>query len=65
MWHMERGSTMGMKDMLKNAAHIARGKGKEQAGKVTSDPRLESEGKSERTKGDLNQAAESVKDALK
>jgi uncharacterized protein YjbJ (UPF0337 family) len=56
---------MGIKDKLKSAAHIARGRVKEHAGNMTSDRSLASEGRAERAKGDLKQAAEKTKDALK
>jgi uncharacterized protein YjbJ (UPF0337 family) len=41
------------------------GKVKEVAGKITDNPRLEDEGRTQQTKGDLKQAGEKIKDAFK
>jgi uncharacterized protein YjbJ (UPF0337 family) len=65
MSRVKGGNNMAAKDKLKNTAQIARGKMKEQAGKVTGNRSLESTGKSDRMKGDLKQASEKTKDALK
>jgi uncharacterized protein YjbJ (UPF0337 family) len=56
---------MGADDKMKNAAEEAAGKAKEAAGKMTDDERLEAEGKGEKTKANLKQAGEDVKDAFK
>jgi uncharacterized protein YjbJ (UPF0337 family) len=56
---------MATKDKMKNAAQIATGKFKQKAGKITGNQTLESKGKSDRVRGDLKQAAEKTKDALK
>ena len=56
---------MGKKDKDKNLTQKAKGKMKEKAGKATGDSRLESEGNVEQALGDVKQAAEKVKDALK
>ncbi|MBA2950565.1 CsbD family protein [Streptomyces himalayensis] len=56
---------MARKDKASNAAQKMKGKAKETAGKLTDDERLEREGKTEEAKGDVKQAGESVKDALK
>ena len=42
-----------------------RGKTKEAAGRLTGDPALEQEGRSEQTLGDLKKAGKKVKDAVK
>ncbi|MBA3490322.1 MAG: CsbD family protein, partial [Longispora sp.] len=47
---------MGFDDKIKNKAEQAKGKIKEGAGKATDDERLEAEGKTDQTKGDLKQA---------
>ena len=41
------------------------GKGKEAVGDMTDDERFEAEGKGDRAKANLKQAAENVKDAFK
>jgi uncharacterized protein YjbJ (UPF0337 family) len=47
-----------------NAAQKAKGQLKEAAGRVTGDDRLEAEGRADKTKANLKQAGEKVKDAL-
>jgi uncharacterized protein YjbJ (UPF0337 family) len=42
-----------------------KGKVKEGVGKVTGDPELEAEGKGDQVAGNLKQAGEKVKDAVK
>jgi len=56
---------MGNDDKLKNAAESAKGKLKEKAGDATDDRDLQAEGQAEKTKADLKQAGEKVKDAFK
>ncbi len=56
---------MGKKDKAKNLAQIAKGKIKETAGKSTGDQKLESEGDLDQMKGNVKQAGEKAKDALK
>jgi uncharacterized protein YjbJ (UPF0337 family) len=56
---------MSESDKVKNAAEQAVGHGKETAGKVTGDRKLETEGKVDQAKADVKQAAEKVKDAFK
>ena len=41
------------------------GKGKEAAGKVTDNERLEAEGRAQQAEADVKQAGEKVKDAFK
>jgi len=52
-------------DKAKNTAEQAKGKAKEMAGKASRNDKLEAKGKSDRTKADLKQAGEKIKDALK
>jgi uncharacterized protein YjbJ (UPF0337 family) len=56
---------MSAEDKAKNAAQKTTGKIKENAGKMTGDPSLEAEGRGDQAKGDLKQAGEKVKDAVK
>jgi uncharacterized protein YjbJ (UPF0337 family) len=49
----------------KDKAEAAKGKTKKGAGKALADPVLEGKGKSEEVKGNLKQAGEKVKDAVK
>ncbi len=56
---------MGIDDKFDAKADELKGKVKESAGRATDDPELEAEGRGERIKGDLKQAAEKVKDAFK
>jgi uncharacterized protein YjbJ (UPF0337 family) len=51
-------------DKIKNKAEEVKGKAKESAGRHTGDEELEAEGRSDRTKGNLKQAGEKVKDAF-
>jgi len=52
-------------DKTKNTAQRAKGKVKEAAGKVTGDDKLRAKGKADQTKGNLKQAGEKLKDAVK
>ena len=52
-------------DKAKNTGLITKGKIKEVAGKATGDQSLEAEGKVDKVKGNVKQAGEKVKDALK
>jgi uncharacterized protein YjbJ (UPF0337 family) len=56
---------MSAEDKAKNAAEKTTGKIKEGAGKMTGDQSLEAEGRGDQAKGDLKQAGEKVKDAVK
>jgi uncharacterized protein YjbJ (UPF0337 family) len=56
---------MSATDKAKNSAEQAKGKAKETAGQVTGNDKLRAEGKVDQMKGDLKQAGEKVKDALK
>ena len=48
-----------------NAAQKVKGQFKEAAGRVTGDERLEAEGRTDKTKANLKQAGEKVKDAFR
>lgn len=56
---------MGTDDKLSNTAEEWGGKVKEGAGRATGDRDLEAEGKGDRTKANLKQAGEKVKDAFR
>jgi uncharacterized protein YjbJ (UPF0337 family) len=49
----------------RNMADKLKGKAKETTGKAVGNERLTAEGKAEKSKGDLKQAGEHVKDAFK
>ena len=56
---------MDNKDKLQNAAESAKGKAKEAVGDATDNEDLQAEGQAEKTKADVKQAGEKVKDAFK
>lgn len=56
---------MSTEDKLKNEAEKIKGAAKEAAGKLTGNESLEREGELDRTKGDLKQSGENIKDAFK
>ena len=56
---------MGLDDKLENMKDDLTGKGKEAAGKVTDNERLEAEGRVDQSQADVKQAGEKVKDAFK
>jgi uncharacterized protein YjbJ (UPF0337 family) len=53
------------RNKARNAAQKAKGQVKEAAGRVTGDERLETEGRADKTKANLKQAGEKVKDAFR
>ena len=53
------------RNKTRNAAQKVKGQVKEAAGRVTDDERLEAEGKADKTKANLKQAGEKVKDAFR
>jgi uncharacterized protein YjbJ (UPF0337 family) len=55
---------MGTGDKIENAAEKAKGTAKEKMGDATDNERLESEGKVDKTKADVKQAGEKIKDAF-
>ena len=52
-------------DKAKNKAQEAKGHVKDAAGRVTNDKSLQAEGKGDKVAGNLKQAGEKVKDAVK
>lgn len=56
---------MSAKGKAKDKAQAAKGKLKKRAGKAIGDPVLEGEGKADQVKGNLKQAGEKAKDAVK
>jgi uncharacterized protein YjbJ (UPF0337 family) len=56
---------MGMDDKLKNSAEGALGSAKEKLGDASDDENLQAEGQKDKSKADLKQAGEKVKDAFK
>jgi uncharacterized protein YjbJ (UPF0337 family) len=56
---------MSATDKIKDKAQVARGEVKAKVGRATDDPKLEADGKADRVSGNLKQAGEKVKDALK
>ncbi len=53
------------KDRIKGSAEQAKGKMKEVAGKVSGDAKLESEGKSDKMAGKVQNAVGGIKDTLR
>jgi uncharacterized protein YjbJ (UPF0337 family) len=56
---------MATTDKAKNTAQQTKGKLKETAGKVSGNDKLRAEGKADQVKGNLKQAGEKLKDAVK
>lgn len=56
---------MGSGDKVGNTGEKIKGKVKETAGKAVGNRSLEAKGKGEQVKGDLKQAGEKLKDAVK
>jgi uncharacterized protein YjbJ (UPF0337 family) len=56
---------MATPDKAKNSAEQAKGKAKETVGRAAGNDRLRVKGKTDQVKGDLKQAGEKVKDAIK
>jgi uncharacterized protein YjbJ (UPF0337 family) len=53
------------RNKARNTAQKVKGQFKEAAGRVTGDERLEAKGRADKTKANLKQAGEKVKDAIK
>ena len=53
------------RNKTRNAAQKVKGQFKEAAGRVTGDQRLEADGRADKTRANLKQAGEKVKDAFK
>jgi uncharacterized protein YjbJ (UPF0337 family) len=56
---------MGAKDKAADKIQAAKGKVKKNTGEAVGNPRLEAEGRTDETAGNLKQADEKVKDAFK
>ena len=56
---------MSASDKLKNTVQTGKGQVKKAAGKATHDRSLEAEGEAEMVAGNLKQAGENMKDAVK
>jgi uncharacterized protein YjbJ (UPF0337 family) len=56
---------MSLGKKAKNKAKVLKGRGKESAGDLTGNKRLKAEGKADRVEGNLKNAGEKVKDALR
>jgi uncharacterized protein YjbJ (UPF0337 family) len=61
----ENRSRAAARNKTRNAAQRVKGQVKEAAGAVTGDRRLEAEGRADKTKANLRQAGEKVKDAVR
>ena len=53
------------RNKTRNAAQKVKGQFKEAAGRATGDERLEAKGRADKTKANLKQAGEKVKDAFR
>jgi uncharacterized protein YjbJ (UPF0337 family) len=58
-------SRRGARNKTRNAAQKVKGQVKEAAGRATGDQRLEAEGRADKTRANLKQAGEKVKDAFR
>jgi uncharacterized protein YjbJ (UPF0337 family) len=58
-------SRAAARNKTRNATQKAKGQLKETAGRVTGDERLEAEGRADKTKANLKQAGEKIKDAFR
>jgi uncharacterized protein YjbJ (UPF0337 family) len=56
---------MGLMDKLRNKLQMGKGRAKQDVGRATGDPYLESKGQRERAGGAARQVGEQVKDAGK
>jgi uncharacterized protein YjbJ (UPF0337 family) len=56
---------MSAENKAEDKAQAAKGKVKKVTGKAIDDPTLEAEGKADEVKGDLKQAGENIKDAVR
>jgi uncharacterized protein YjbJ (UPF0337 family) len=58
-------SRRAARNKTRNAAQKAKGQVKEAAGRATGDQRLQAEGRADKTRANLKQATEKVKDAFR
>jgi uncharacterized protein YjbJ (UPF0337 family) len=56
---------MSAKDKVADKLQAAKGKVKKNTGEAVGNPRLEAEGRTDQTAGNIKQAGEKVKDAFK
>ena len=56
---------MSKKNKAKNAAQVEKGNVEEAAGRVSGNDRLEEDGKVDQMMGNIKQASEKIKDAVK
>jgi len=61
----DRTARRAARNKTRNAAQKLKGQVKEAAGRVTGDRRLEAEGRADKTRANLKQAGEKVKDAFR
>jgi uncharacterized protein YjbJ (UPF0337 family) len=61
----ERARRRAARNKTRNTAQKVKGQLKEATGRVTGDERLEAEGRTDKTKANLKQAGEKVKDAFR
>ena len=61
----DRAARRAARNKTRNAAQKTKGQVKEAAGRVTGDRQLEAEGRTDKTKANLKQAGEKLKDAFR
>ena len=61
----DRAARRAARNKTRNAAQKVKGEVKEAAGRATGDRRLEAEGRSDKTRANLKQAGEKIKDAFR
>ena len=61
----DRAARRAARNKTRNAAQKAKGQVKQAAGRVTGDRRLEAEGRTDKTRANLKQAGEKIKDAFR
>ena len=61
----DRAARRAARNKTRNTAQKVKGQVKEAAGRVTGDRQLEAEGRADKTKANLKQAGEKVKDAFR
>ena len=61
----DRAARRAARNKTRNTAQKVKGQVKEAAGRATGDQRLEAEGRTDKTRANLKQATEKVKDAFR
>jgi len=61
----DKAARRAARNKTRNAAQKTKGQVKEAAGRVTGDRRLEAEGRTDKTRANLKQAGEKLKDAVR